>query len=151
MINQAGMALNKDPRTKRRAMNVSAIPTVLHVKSSYFRPEKNNLFVKLPYFKKSASALPISLEKRENAPYRIKSKLTLHNRLVTRLWKSLEFSEVPQTNLSNLWSREKLSSLFMWFELHQQEFVNEGSIVKDRLRRNKHKSFIKCFFPDYRV
>ena len=32
-------------------MNVSAILTVVHVKSSYFRPEKNNLFVKLPYSK----------------------------------------------------------------------------------------------------
>ena len=33
-------ALNKDPRSKRRALNVSAIPAVVHFKSSYFRPEK---------------------------------------------------------------------------------------------------------------
>ena len=75
--------------------------------------------------------------------HRIKSKLTLHDRLVTRL--SLEFSEVAQTNLSNSWSRKKLKSLFTWFDLHQQEFVDCGFIVKDRWRRNKHKSFIKCF------
>ena len=130
-------------------MNVSAILTVVHVKSSYFRPEKNNLFVKLPYSKEICfSSSYLIRKKRENAPHRIKSKLTLHNRFVTRL--SLEFSEVAQTNLSNLWSRKKLNSLFIWFDLHQQEFINSGSIVKDRLRRNKIKLY-QVFFPDYRV
>ena len=57
-------SLNKDPRSKRRALNVSAIPAVVHFKSSYFRPEKTISLLNYLISKKSASALPISLEKR---------------------------------------------------------------------------------------
>ena len=69
-------SLNKDPRSKRRALNVSAIPAVVHFQSSYFRPEKTISLLNYLISKKSVSALPISLEKRENAPCRKMSKLT---------------------------------------------------------------------------
>ena len=49
-------ALNKDPRSKRPALNVSAIPAVVHFKSSYFRPEKTISLLNYLISKKSASA-----------------------------------------------------------------------------------------------